>query len=161
MKVFRIIMIMIIILVSKMVYSRVYFPFFNVITEELCVPASIDTLEMTVDSIMGEFEKKNLEDKDYFYNNHFNGDEDNVLSHLQSVSHIWIEGWADGRFFYTPRRKRLENIADYCNLRDWYHANKDSINWFFDAELAMVDMGFHLKRDSTGVYAERDSTTLH
>lgn len=162
MKVFRKIMILFIIMicVNKLVYSRVSFPFFDFRTNELCIPTPIDVLEVTVDSIIGEFDKKIKADSMYFYSNRFNSEEDHILCYLQYTSDIWIDGWADGRLFYTRPRERLEKISDYNNLRDWYLANKDSIDWYFYAEGAMDDFGYHLKRDSTGVYVERDSTIL-
>ena len=149
----------IMICVNKLVYSRMSFPYFDFRTKELCTPTPIGALEVTVDSIMEELDKKIKADNGYFYSNRFNDDEERVLAMLQLSSDLWIEGWGDGRFLhYRPRRERLEKISDYNNLRDWYLANKDSMNWYFYAESGMEGSGYHLKRDSTGVYAERDTT---
>ncbi len=148
---------------KKPIYSSVInFPYFDYSTHELFIPTPVDVLGKTVDSIMQGLENKIMTDSGYFYFNRFNDDEETVLAMLQYSGDIWIEGWGDGRFFYRPLRERLENISDYYGLRDWYNVNKDSINWFIYAEQAMEDMGYHLKRDSTGVvYAEPDSTAMH
>lgn len=131
---------------------RVLFPFFDVVTEELVIPVPIETLKTSVDSIMINLDKKINEDSVYFHLNLFNHDEMEVLDILMLNSKIWIDDYS------YSKCKKIEDIKGYNQLRDWYNTNKDCINWFYYAELAMEDMGYHLKRDSTGVYVERDTT---
>ena len=131
--------------------SRFLFPFFDVVTEELVIPVPIETLKNSVDSIIIDLDRKINKDSVYFHLNLFNNDEMEVLDILMLNSNIWIDNYSHSKF------TKIEDINGYNQLRDWYYTNKDSINWFYYAELGMEVMGYNLKRDSTGVYAERDT----